>query len=158
MSDDVTQSVEMYWTRFGEPDFEAAASLRVEVFVGEQGVPVELEVDEIDASCDHLVVTLGDAVIGTARLVAPTDGAAVAHVGRVAVARDQRRRGIGALLIAEIECTTAQRGWGAVELAAQLDAVPFYEKLGYIARGPVFYDAGLQHRTMKKVVEPVTER
>ncbi|TNF26730.1 MAG: GNAT family N-acetyltransferase [Deltaproteobacteria bacterium] len=134
-----------------EPDpatLEAAFRLRERVFVGEQGVPVELERDAHDATAHH-VVLVDDAVAvatGRVRLVAPT----LAKVERVAVDRERRGAGVGRAVMAALEERAGQLGATTVRLAAQESAIGFYERLGYTAHGERFWDAGIPHRWMDK--------
>lgn len=130
-----------------EDEREAVFALRVRVFVGEQGVPVELEMDELDAEAEHFGAWMGDRVVGAGRLV--RDGA-TGVLGRLAVAREARGTGLGKALVAEIERRAAARGLDAVELHAQVHARGFYERLGYVPEGDVFDEAGIPHITMRK--------
>lgn len=124
-------------------------ALREEVFVVEQHVPVELELDEHDAICVHFLASEGGAVVGTARLK-PTGTKAKAQ--RVAVKRSHRSRGVGRLLMAALEDCARERGLSSVLLSSQVSAIPFYERLGYRAEGPVYEDAGIPHRDMEKAL------
>ncbi len=126
--------------------FKAALTLRLEVFVAEQGVPREMEVDEYDAVATHLVAELDGVVVGTLRLLRL--GAQV-KIGRVAVSCAWRRRGIGTRLMRQAMQFAEAAGAIDVVLDAQLDSMPFYEPLGFKAEGPVFDDAGIAHRRMR---------
>jgi len=141
-------------------EMQAALSVRFRVFVEEQRVPVEEEVDRYDDrpwerdDVVHVLARYGDAPVATARL--PLDlhepdaegHAGYPHIGRVAVLAELRGTGIGRLIMESLQAEARQRGYAGVTLAAQLHAMPFYERLGYIARGPVFLEAGIEHRDM----------
>jgi len=128
-------------------EVRAALALRLEVFVVEQNVPVDEEVDEHDETALHLVAVEDGRVIATARVVMEGD---TAKLGRVAVARHARRRGIAGRLIAASEAHARAHGATRVALAAQTGALPLYEKAGYIAYGERFMDADLEHLMMEK--------
>ncbi|PWG65508.1 GNAT family N-acetyltransferase [Spiribacter halobius] len=122
-----------------------ARPLRIEVFVEEQGVPPELEWDEHDAISRHFLALAPDeTVIGTGRLL--PDG----KVGRMAVARAWRGRGVGSALLEAIVDAARRDGHEALVLAAQLHALPFYANLGFEAFGEPFDEAGLPHRMMRR--------
>ena len=122
----------------------AAALIRRAVFVDEQRVPPQLELDAHDALALHALARepCGRA-IGTGRLLA--DG----HIGRIAVLREQRGRGIGAALMRALMAAARERGHRQVVLSAQTHAEEFYRRLGFVAEGGVFDDAGLPHRRMR---------
>lgn len=127
------------WAALGE----LAGEIRRRVFIEEQAVPREEEWDGRDDACLHFLARLGETPIGTARLL--PDG----HIGRVAVLAEARGRGIGErLMVAAIEAARA-RGHAQVELAAQVQALVFYERLGFEAFGDTFLDAGIVHRHMR---------
>jgi predicted GNAT family N-acyltransferase len=128
-------------------EVRAALDLRHEVFVVEQRVPVEEEMDEHDATALHLVAVEDGRVVATARLVMEGD---TAKVGRVAVAASARRRGIASRLIAACEAEARARGGRRVALAAQTGALALYERAGYVAYGERFMDAGIEHLMMCK--------
>jgi len=148
-----------------DPDDVAAAyAVRTDVFVAEQGVPLELELDALDASADHFVAYDGERPVGAGRLVVEDPGfegsdpalGRVAHLGRLAVRPETRGSGLGLALVAAIEARAAERGLAVVALSAQTHALGFYQRLGYTAYGPEFDDAGLPHRWMAKVLRPDT--
>jgi predicted GNAT family N-acyltransferase len=129
-------------------------AVRLRVFVHEQGVPLEEEVDRYDvdpATNPPAVYVLGrldGACIATGRLLLDVAPGGLPHIGRVAVLAEHRRHGYGAAVMAALHEAALARGFRGVTLAAQLHAVPFYERLGYTAHGPVFLDAGIEHRNM----------
>ncbi|MEV1062209.1 GNAT family N-acetyltransferase [Streptomyces sp. NPDC050263] len=139
-------------------DREACFAVRKEVFVGEQGVPEDLEYDALDAGAVHVLAVGEDGVpLGTGRLLfgeaaaARTDGdLSVGSLGRLAVTREARGLGVGAALVRAIEEAARARGLAAVDLHAQTHALGFYERLGYAAYGPEFPDAGIAHRSMRR--------
>lgn len=128
-------------------EVRAALALRLEVFVVEQDVPIDEEVDEHDETALHLVAVEDGRVVATARVVMEGD---TAKLGRVAVAEHARRRGIAGRLIAASEAHARAHGATRVALAAQTGALPLYEKAGYTAYGERFMDANLEHLMMEK--------
>lgn len=139
-------------------DMAAALSVRTRVFVEEQHVPIEEEVDAYDdASATGVVHVLGrlDGLpIATARLLLETHGDGYPHIGRVAVLAEHRGRGYGREVMAALHREARMRGFAGVTLAAQTHAIGFYAGLGYVARGPVFLDAGIEHRDMDLRLTP----
>lgn len=144
---------------------EAALALRFAVFVGEQGVSPEGERDALDQAPDtvHFLALSGGGpcfggpgdVVGVGRLLGPrVDGHP--HIGRVAIARDRRRSGIGRALMDAIEREALARfgegGAVTVALSAQVQAIPFYEAIGYVIAGEPYLDEGIWHRDGTKVV------
>ncbi|KUL25290.1 GNAT family N-acetyltransferase [Streptomyces regalis] len=135
-------------------------TVRKEVFVGEQGVPEDLEYDAYDTVAVHVLAVRADGVpLGTGRLLygeaaaAKVDGdPSVGSLGRLAVTKAARGLGVGAALVRAIEEAARARGLAAVNLHAQTHALGFYERLGYVAYGPEFPDAGIPHRAMRRVL------
>ena len=120
----------------------ALTSVRMAVFVEEQGVGRETELDGEDAGCRHFLAEDADGEpIGAARLVA------TGQIGRMAVLADWRRRGVGAQLLAHAVAAARQDG-RQVFLHAQAQAVPFYERNGFKVVGGPFDEAGISHRKM----------
>ena len=127
-------------------DREACFRLRFDVFVTEQGVPVEEEIDALDEVATHLLATRDGQPIGTARIVFAGD---TAKIGRVCVTQAGRGTGLGKALIEKaVEIARQTPGMSRAKLGAQLHALGFYEKLGFTAVGPVYDDAGIDHRDM----------
>ncbi|WP_405785728.1 MULTISPECIES: GNAT family N-acetyltransferase [unclassified Streptomyces] len=138
-----------------DPDAMAAVhAIRHEVFVVEQDVPADLERDGKD---DRAVHVLAEGA-GTGRLLLGADAAAkndgdpeTAVLGRLAVLGSARGRGVGARLVRALEDEARRLGLRGVYLEAQVHAIAFYERLGYTAYGPEFMDAGIAHRSMRRV-------
>jgi predicted GNAT family N-acyltransferase len=127
-------------------DIAACRALRRVVFIEEQGVSEADELDDLDDSALHLLATDDGTAVGTARLL--TFGNA-GKIGRVCVLHHMRGRGIGAALTrAAIGAFAGMDGVEKVKLSAQISALVFYEKLGFTAHGPVYIDAGIDHRDM----------
>ncbi len=122
---------------------EALTAVRRTVFVDEQHVPKALELDGSDRFFHHVLVTGKDNLpVGAGRI--GTDG----HIGRMAVLKAYRRQGIGSALLLALLDYARQKEYAGVYLHAQLGAIPFYEKHGFIVRGEQFMDAGIVHRNM----------
>ena len=124
----------------------AAFALRREVFVWEQHVPPEIEMDEEDFTATHVVAVVQGEVVGTLRLL---DKPEHVKIGRVAVKRDWRGQGIAKAMMVFVMEACRAAGRTRFSLAAQTDKLGFYEKLGFVAYGPEFDDAGMPHRAMK---------
>jgi len=128
-------------------DWQSAAAplrqVRRLVFVEEQGVPEELEWDEWDARCVHVLArTSTGEPVGTGRLLPD------AHIGRMAVLPRWRRHGVASAMLRELLAVARERGDDVVRLNAQTQAMPFYLRFGFAAQGPEFQDAGIPHRLM----------
>jgi len=130
----------------------AALVIRTRVFVEEQHVPADEEIDAYDADplgvAVHLLGSLDGVPVGTARLLLDPRPGELPHIGCVAVLAEHRRQGYGAALMHALHAEARACGFAGVTLAAQLHALAFYEPLGYFAHGPVFLDAGIEHRQM----------
>jgi predicted GNAT family N-acyltransferase len=129
-----------------ENDKEILAKIRRLVFIEEQNVAEELEWDEYDVSSTHFLVTLENRVVATARL--KTDG----QLGRMAVLAEYRNQGIGSKLLDFVLHNAATQNLKQVYLHAQVAAIPFYEKHGFITRGNIFHEANIAHREMLKKI------
>lgn len=129
-------------------DETAIRAIRFEVFVDEQSVPPEIEMDDRDPRCIHVLAYLDEAAVGTARIDVEQAG----KVGRLAVLAKYRRQGIGRALMERCHEIAERQGLEQVWCHAQVAAVPFYERLGYRVTGALFEEAGIDHRRMTKVL------
>jgi predicted GNAT family N-acyltransferase len=123
-----------------------AAPIRFEVFVREQRVPPEIELDDQDAVCIHAIAFDGERPIGTGRLL--PDG----HIGRMAVLRQWRGRGIGSLILQKLVQAARERGDANISLSAQVQAVDFYRAHGFEPVGGVYQEAGIDHQAMVRAL------
>lgn len=121
-----------------------AEPLRFAVFVEEQKVPAEIELDAFDPLSVHAVAfdARGQAV-GTGRLL--PDG----HIGRMAVAEPARGAGVGSALLKALMDEARRRGHSQAVLSAQTHATEFYKKHGYAVHGDEYDDAGIPHVDMR---------
>jgi predicted GNAT family N-acyltransferase len=130
-----------------------AAPLRFAVFVDEQHVPAEIEVDEWDPLSVHALAYGDDGrVIGTGRLL--PDG----HIGRMAVRADARGAGVGSALLVALMDEARRRGHLAAVLSAQRQAVPFYRRHGYAVVSGEYLDAGIPHVDMRCELDTSVKR
>ena len=134
----------------GLDELSTCLDIRLKVFVDGQNVPLEEEVDGLDELCTHFLGFNGGSPLGTARLRITEHGEARAE--RVAVLEEARGTGVGAAVMTLLQKTAAQHGHREVVLHAQVPVIPFYERLGYVAEGPVFMDCDIPHRTMRKAL------
>jgi predicted GNAT family N-acyltransferase len=121
-----------------------ASPIRFAVFVEEQGVPRDIELDEHDAASIHAVAFEDGKAVATGRLL--PDG----HIGRMAVLRNSRGRGLGSELLKTLMNCAKQAGHAEVVLSAQVHAVPFYRAHGFIPEGGEYQEAGIRHQTMRR--------
>ncbi len=128
-------------------EVSAALDLRERVFAVEQGVDPAADRDGRDHEAVHLVAVDGDQVVGTCRLVF---SGSRARLGRLAVLRSRRREGLGAALLAEADRRARAAGAKRIDLHAQLVARELYLRAGYIERGDVFVEEGIEHVAMDK--------
>lgn len=120
--------------------------LRRDVFVTEQLCPIEDEPDANDPDALHVCAVIDGAVVGCARILTKDPG--VAKIGRVAVARDARKTGVGLAVMRMAILYTRSLGYEKIYLESQTHAIPFYERLGFVAYGPEFDDCNIPHRKM----------
>lgn len=120
-----------------------AAPIRFAVFVEEQGVPREIELDAMDETSVHAVAFENATAVATGRLL--PDG----HIGRMAVLKDWRGRGIGGAILAKLVEHARARGDREVVLSAQVHAAAFYRAHGFTEEGAEYLEAGIPHRDMR---------
>ena len=121
-----------------------ASRIRFKVFVEEQGVPREIELDEFDERCLHALALEEGRAIGTGRLL--PDG----HIGRMAVLEGWRGRGVGSEILGRLIEAARARGDGQVLLSAQVHAAEFYRQHGFEPMGEIYEEAGIPHRAMRR--------
>lgn len=142
-----------YTVRFASTpaDLEAGYKLRRDVFETEQNIPRPLDRDAYDYSADHVVAfDEKGRCVGTGRVVRVD--ARSAQIGRMAVAKDQRKHGVGALVLEALERMAAMRGISELAVNSQLPAESFYVNRGYQRVGGVFLDQGVPHVVVKKIL------
>lgn len=125
---------------------EAAFKLRHDVFVAEQQVPPEIEIDADDPTATHFIAIREGEVVGTLRIVFKPEHA---KIGRVAVRSEQRGLGIARRMMEAAMDHCRATGADRFYLAAQADKLGLYEKLGFVPFGPKFMDAGMPHQAMR---------
>ncbi|BDG48349.1 MULTISPECIES: GNAT family N-acetyltransferase [Parageobacillus] len=130
------------------PLYKDALLVRRIVFIEEQHVPEEEEIDEFEQEATHFVLYDGEKPVGAGRLRTIDDG--VGKIERICVLPQYRGRGAGKQLMEMIEMFAKEQGIRKVKLNAQTHAEPFYQKLGYHTVSDVFMDAGIPHVTMVK--------
>jgi predicted GNAT family N-acyltransferase len=135
------------------PLWQAALDLRLEVFVREQGVPEDMELDAHDRTAYHLLARdERHNAIATLRIVVKEDEG---KIGRVAVVANQRRQGIGAIVMGMALEHCRLLHLTRVTLDSQQYVIPFYERLGFTCEGECFMDAGIPHVRMTRKMVPI---
>ncbi len=133
------------WYAPGE-DYPLSREIREEVFVREQEYPIEMEFDEADENCWHLVLTDNEKAVATARLLKLSEG--VFKPGRIAVLKEYRGKNIGAELLTLIIEKAKEMGAKELHIGAQTYAVGFYEKFGFKTTGEEYMDEHIPHIDM----------
>ena len=131
-----------------ESELEEAIAVRFRVFVGEQSIPPEEELDEADATATHAIALCQEKVVGTGRLVVVDD--AEAQIGRMAVDPAWRRRGIGSQILEFLEQSARALGMNRCVLHAQEYVKSFYAAHGYREHGDIFLEVDIPHIEMRK--------
>ena len=131
-----------------EDDRAACRTIRNDVFCREQGIGIEFEFDGLDDICRHYLAKRHDVPVGTAR-ARRLDGGVV-KAERMAVLADCRGLNIGRELMNRLLEDARREGCQSALLNAQTSVVPFYEKLGFVAEGDEFFEAGIPHFRMTK--------
>ena len=122
-----------------------AIDIRTEVFIKEQGVSSEDEFDDKDPVSDYVLIKNQNKYVGCGRAWFLNN---TAHFGRIAVTKNARKSGVGRIIIEKLIEISKAKGADIITLGAQLQAVGFYEKLGFKAYGDVYLDANIKHINM----------
>ena len=135
-----------------ETDLPALRAVREPVFVVEQQVPEEIELDELDPRCRHVLARdEAGRPIGTGRLTPQRT------IGRLAVLPEWRGRGVGEALLQSLVDLARSLGYVQVELHSQVSAIGFYERYAFERIGEEYLEAGIRHLTMRRVLDPFPE-
>ncbi len=129
-------------------ELEAAIAVRFRVFVSEQSIPAEEELDQADATATHAIALHQNRVVGTGRLLKKDSDTAV--IGRMAVDLEWRRQGVGGLILEHLEEVARSLGMSQSVLHAQEYVKDFYAAHGYVEQGDVFLEVGIPHIEMRK--------
>ena len=138
-----------------QTQMELIKSLRIRVFVEEQGVPLEEEFDEHDDSAVHAIATMDGRAVGTGRMfkVSPSE----AYIGRMAVDQDYRRFGVGGQILLFLEKQACEAAVTKVNLHAQTYVKSFYENMGYVSQGKPFLEVDIEHVLMTKELKSIQQ-
>ena len=128
-------------------ELEQAFQVRKRVFVDEQGISEDLELDGFDCKALHMVIQYGEMTIGTARVLFPAPG--VAKIERMAVLKNFRRKGIGSKMISFLNEELKDKNISKVIVHAQCSAAPFYKSCGFVESGVPFSEACIPHIKME---------
>ena len=130
-----------------QSDSDAIRAVRRAVFIVEQNVPEDLDVDGSDVGCRHaLAFDETGAPVGTARL--GPEG----RIGRMAVLQSHRRRGVGSRLLDRLINLARENGAAELHLHSQTHAIAFYQSFGFVPEGDEFLEAGIPHQRMVKIL------
>ena len=122
-----------------------AGPIRFTIFVEEQDVPPGIELDDQDAECIHAIAyDAAGKAIGTGRLL--PNG----QIGRMAVVKEWRRQGVGAVILDALVNEARKHGHASVTVSAQLRAAEFYRESGFESEGKVYQEANILHQLMRK--------
>ena len=130
-----------------DKELKEALQVRRRVFVEEQGISEDLELDGYDSEALHIVVKYGERVIGTARVLFPASG--IAKIERMAILRPYRWKGIGSRIVSFLNEELKNRQISKVIVHAQYPVVGFYKSCGFVKSGLPFYEAGISHLRME---------
>lgn len=129
-----------------EDNLDLISSIRKTVFVIEQSVPEDIEMDELDTVAQHVLAFVDGIPVGTGRITAE------GRIGRMAVLREYRGRGVGRDILRALVDIGRSYSVDTLCLSAQCHAIPFYERMGFVAQGDVYEEAGIPHRWMEQPI------
>ncbi len=127
-------------------DIKDCAAVRIEVFVEEQHIPLSEEFDDDDARATHILYQAGSAPVATGRILDLGDGKF--QLGRIAVRKRMRGTGQGRTLMEGMMREARAQGARTLHISAQVQAIGFYEKLGFVVCADVHDECGIPHRNM----------
>jgi predicted GNAT family N-acyltransferase len=130
-------------TSFAE-NRELIFGIRKTVFVVEQSVPEDIELDELDPDAQHVLAFIDGAPVGTGRITSQ------GRIGRMAVLSEYRGHGVGREILLALVKIGRNNGIDRLCLSAQCHAIPFYERMGFVAQGDIYEEAGIPHRWMEQ--------
>jgi predicted GNAT family N-acyltransferase len=130
-------------TSFAE-NRELIFGIRKTVFVVEQSVPEDIELDELDPDAQHVLAFIDGAPVGTGRITSQ------GRIGRMAVLSEYRGHGVGREILMALVKIGRNNGIDRLCLSAQCHAIPFYERMGFVAQGDIYEEAGIPHRWMEQ--------
>ncbi len=140
MNNDVLKVEQFEWHGYQK----TLRHIRTEVFIKEQHVPEELEWDEFDETCVHVIAERNGEPVATGRLLE------TGQIGRMAVLLPFRKTGVGSKILEKLLSIARSKKMNSVFLNAQVDAIAFYEKFGFKEEDGVFDDAGIPHKKMTR--------
>jgi predicted GNAT family N-acyltransferase len=129
-----------------QSDINKCFEIRRKVFIEEQKVPESEEFDDYETICNHYLVFNGKEVIGTARTRKTSSGY---KMERIAILKEQRKKGFGAKLVKNLLTRIKKNASSKIYLSAQVQAIGFYEKLGFLRKGETYLDANIEHIEME---------
>lgn len=130
-------------TSFAE-NRELIFGIRKTVFVVEQSVPEDIELDELDPDAQHVLAFIDGGPVGTGRITSQ------GRIGRMAVLSEYRGHGVGREILLALVKIGRNNGIDRLCLSAQCHAIPFYERMGFVAQGDIYEEAGIPHRWMEQ--------
>lgn len=133
----------------GSDDLSEVHHIREQVFVKEQGVPYDVEIDGTDKYAQSVLILEDDVPVATGRIILVDDNY---KLGRISVLKEHRKKGLGKIVVDELTSRAKFMGADKVYIHAQKQVSPFYEKLGFTSHGNEFKEAGIIHTSMEKDV------
>lgn len=148
-----SSSHQVQFVAWDSPEGDQVREIRNQVFVKELGIPLGLDLDNIDPIAQHVLAQGGPtAPYGTARMYTDAACAATAVIGRVAVLPEFRKSGCGKAMMRTLMTEARAQGFTKVRLSSIVKCTPFYERLGFRAVGEEYLDTGIPHRMMEAVI------
>lgn len=128
-------------------EFKIAYGIRIKVFVEEQKVPIEMELDEFDNSAIHIILYKDNKAIGCGRIIIQGK---TARIGRIAILKEYRRNGYGKKICEKLISLAEENQMDEIVLHSQCYVTNFYKKIGFKKYGKNFEEAGIEHIEMRR--------